>query len=340
MDLEVAFRGTKEVMSMKRSTLSTLASACLSLLVLCGGSAQAYPDRPIHIVVAYAPGGGTDIAARLLAEYLSTTLKQPIVIDNRPGASGMVGASYVSRAPADGYTLFVATQTTQAVDPAVYAKTINYNAPKDFTAISEIADTPMMLVVKSDFPTKSVAQLISYARTRAGELNYATVGNGSTPHMAGELFKSMAHIDVVAVPFRGEAPGVEEVLGGRVTYMFCDIPVGTPFVQSGGLKVLGVTSANRSPVAPDLPTIAESGLPGYDMVTWFGLFGPANLPKDIVTTLNSAVQEAAKSPELRAKFAKLGYALRADTPEQFKAFVAAEQKKWAHVVKEARLKAE
>jgi tripartite-type tricarboxylate transporter receptor subunit TctC len=325
---------------MKRVTLSTLASACLSLFVFYSSTVYAYPDRPIHIVVAYAPGGGTDIAARLLAEHLSSTLKQPVVIDNRPGASGMVGATYVSRAAADGYTLFVATQTTQAVDPAVYAKTIKYNAAKDFTAISEIADTPMMLVVKSDFTPKSVAELISYARSRAGELNYATVGNGSTPHMAGELFKSMAHIDVVAVPFRGEAPGVQEVLGGRVTYMFCDIPVGTPLVQSGGLKVLGVTSANRSPVAPDLPTIAESGLPGYDMVTWFGLFGPAKLPKEITTMLNRAVQEAAKSAELKTKFAKLGYALRANSPEQFEAFVMAEQKKWADVVKEAHLQTE
>lgn len=325
---------------MKRTTLSVLAAICLSLFSVPPGHAGAYPDRPIHVVVAYAPGGGTDIAARLLAEQLSAVLNQPVVIDNRPGASGMIGASYVARSPADGYTLFVATQTTQAVDPSVYASTVNYDAAKDFTAISEVADTPLMLVVKSTFPANSVAELIAYARARPGKLTYATVGNGSTPHMAGELFKNMAHLDVLAVPFRGEAPGVEEVLGGRINYMFCDIPVGTPFVKSGALKVLGVTSAKRSPVAPELPSIAESGLPSYDMVTWFGLFGPANLPKDVVAKLNAAVQAVAKVPSLNEKFAKLGYVLRADSPESFNAFVAAEQKKWAEVVKEAHLVAQ
>jgi tripartite-type tricarboxylate transporter receptor subunit TctC len=323
---------------MKSTTLSILASFCLSLSAIHAGNAGSYPDRPIHVVVAYAPGGGTDIAARLLGEQLSTVLNQPIVIDNRPGASGMIGASYVARSLADGYTLFVATQTTQAVDPPVYASTINYNAETDFTPISQIADTPMMLVVNTTFPVNSVAEFISYARARPGQLTYATVGNGSTPHMAGELFKKMAHLDVLAVPFRGEGPAIQEVLGGRITYMFCDIPVGTPFVKSGRLKVLGVTSAKRSSVAPDLPSIAESGLPSYDMVTWFGLFGPANLPKDVVGKLNAAVQAVAKLPALNEKFAKLGYVLRADSPESFNAFVEAEQKKWADVVKEANLK--
>lgn len=296
------------------------------------GHAQTYPDRPIQLVVAYPPGGATDLIGRLVADALGEKLGQRVYVENRGGASGMMGAGYVAKSAPDGYTLIIATATTHAVDPALFKDTIPYNAIKDFTPISYVGYTPLVLVTNPSVPVSSVQELIGYVKARKGNISYADGGTGSVPHMAGELFNSMAGIKVQAVPYKGDAPATNDVVGGHLPYMFAHLPVALPLIKGGQLKALGVTTRERSAFAPNIPTIAEQGLPGYEIVTWWGLFGPAGLPKDVVTKLNVALRDALNRPEIKEQFFKRGYVTSTDSPEKFAAFVKAENDRWRKIV--------
>jgi tripartite-type tricarboxylate transporter receptor subunit TctC len=318
------------------------------VLVLAGvllliGAAPAfagdYPDRPVQLVVAYPPGGATDILGRLVADALSTKLGQRVYVENRGGASGMLGAGFVAKAKPDGYTLIIATATTHAVDPTLFKDVITYDAIKDFTPISYVGFTPLVLSVHPSVPAKTVPELIAYIKSKNGNISYADGGTGSVPHMAGELFNSLAGIKVQAVPYKGDAPATNDVVGGHLPYMFMHLPVALQLLRTGKLRPIGVTTAERSDFAPDIPTIAEQGLKGYKIVTWWGLFGPANLPPAVVTKLNQALQAALNEPETKKGFFTRGYVVSTDKPEEFAAFVKAENDKWHKIIVESGLKA-
>jgi tripartite-type tricarboxylate transporter receptor subunit TctC len=294
--------------------------------------AQTYPNRPIQLVVAYPPGGATDLIGRLVADSLGENLGQRVYVENRGGASGMMGAGYVAKSAPDGYTLIIATATTHAVDPTLFKDTIPYNALKDFTPISFVGYTPLVLATNPSMPVSSVQELIAYVKSKKGDISYADGGTGSVPHMAGELFNSMAGIKVQAVPYKGDAPATNDVVGGHLPYMFAHLPVALPLIRSGRLKALGVTTSKRSDFAPDIPTIAEQGIPGYEIVTWWGIFGPAGLPKDVVAKLNGALRDGLNRPEIKERFFQRGYVTSTNSPEEFGTFVKAENDKWGKIV--------
>lgn len=316
--------------------LSRLAT---SLLILCGvfGVASAaplsYPDHRITLVVAYPPGGSTDIVARLLKDRLEAIFKEPVIVDNRSGAGGMIGSSYVARSEPDGYTIQIAVQTTHAVAPAFY-KHISYDPVADFTPIAKVVFSPLVLVKNASFAPKSVAELIQYAKDNPGKLNYAigTLGDGT--HMAALLFASMARINPQAIPFRGEAPALTQVVGGQLPYMFCGIPSALSFIESGQLVPLAVTGSARSPSLPNVPTMEEAGLKGYSMGNWFGIFGPKGVRKEVVDKLATAFREALKDPVIVQRIGKLGYVPDWESPAQFTVFVKSENERWAHVLAE------
>jgi tripartite-type tricarboxylate transporter receptor subunit TctC len=314
--------------------------AALLLLAAAPAGAQSYPDKPIHMIVAYVPGGATDLVARMVGQRLGDALGQPVIVDNKPGASGMIGSQYVAKASPDGYTLQIVTQTTHAVAVTLYKQVIGYDPLKDFTPISLTATSPLVLIANPDFPVKSVKDLVAYLKERSGQVNFGTGGIGSTPHMAGELFNMMAGVKVVPVPYKGENPGITDVIGGQLPYMFCNLPAGMPHVKAGKLKALAVTSAQRTPIAPELPTVAEQGIPGYETATWWGFVGPAGMPKEIVERLNKELTKIATEPELKSKFVELGYELTSTTPEQFSAYMKSEIEKWGKVVEAAGIKPE
>jgi len=301
-------------------------------------SAQTYPDRPVQLVVSYPPGGATDIIGRLVAESLTAKLGQRVYVENRGGASGMLGAGYVAKSRPDGYTLVIATATTHAVDPTLFKDVITYDAIKDFTPIAYVGYTPLVLVTHPSVPVSNVQELIAYVKSKNGAISYADGGTGSVPHMAGQLFSGMAGIKIQAVPYKGDAPATADVVGGHLPYMFAHLPVALPLIRAGKLKALGVTTPQRSDFAPDIPTIAEQGLAGYSIVTWWGIFGPAGMPKDIVTKLNHALQEGLNQPDTKKGFFTRGYVIATDEPEHFAKFVQAENDKWRKVIIESGIK--
>jgi tripartite-type tricarboxylate transporter receptor subunit TctC len=316
------------------------AFACLVLLGAAGPMAargQTYPNKPIRLVVAYPAGGATDIIGRLLAEVLGNRLGQRIIVENRGGASGMEGARYVARSAPDGYTLIIATATTHAVDPTLFKNVIGYDAIKDFTPISYVGYTPLVLVTNPSVPVSNVQELLAYIKSKNGDISYANGGTGSVPHMAGELFNQLAGIKVQTIPYKGDGPATMDVLSGQLPYMFAHVSTVMSFIKSGKLKPLGVTTPMRTAFAPDIPTIAEQGLTGYDIETWWGLFGPAHMPKDIVITLNAAVREVLSKPEIKEQFFKRGYETKPDTPEEFDAYVKSENDRWRKIVEESGL---
>jgi tripartite-type tricarboxylate transporter receptor subunit TctC len=302
------------------------------MFAVTSAHAQTYPDRPIQLVVAYPPGGATDIIGRFVAESLGELLGQRVFVENRGGASGMMGAGYVAKSAPDGYTLIIATATTHAVDPYLFKDVIPYDAIKDFTPISFVGYTPLVLVTHPSVPASSVQELIAYVKSKNGNISYADGGTGSVPHMAGELFSAMAGIKIQAVPYKGDAPATNDVVGGHLPYLFAHLPVALPLIKSGRLKALGVTTSKRSDFAPDIPTIAEQGLPGYEIVTWWGIFGPAGMPKDVIAKLNGALRDGLSRPETAKRFFTRGYVTSTNSPEEFAAFVGAENVKWGKIV--------
>jgi tripartite-type tricarboxylate transporter receptor subunit TctC len=322
-----------------RSVLYGAMSAALVMVASATAFAQPYPTRPIRLVVPSSAGAGvTDIMARLVGQHLGASLGQQIVIDNRPGASGILGSEVVAKAPPDGYTLLIAN-VSLIVNPYLYAK-MPYDPLADFMPITMVNSAPLQLVVHPSVPASSVSELVAYAKSRPGQLNYGSGGLGSTPFLAAELFKSIAGIDVVHVPYKGGAPALTELTGGQLTFMIENVPGTTPFVKSGKLRALAITSTERSPLAPDLPTMVEAGVPGYEMSGWNGIFAPKGTPPEIVARLHAELAKLLRAPEVKEQFAALGAEPIGDTPDQFAAFLKADMARWRKIIKEKGIRPE
>ena len=293
--------------------------------------AQGFPNKPVKLVVPYPPGGPTDIVARVVGQRLSEQTGQQFIVDNRAGAGGNIGAEAVARSPADGYTLLVAT-TAHAINMSLFRK-LGYNTLKDFAPVSPLTHGPLVIVANPALPAQNVRELIALARAKPGAINFASSGNGQSTHLSGELFNAMAGVKMTHVPYKGSSPALTDVMGGQASLMFDTMLSAMPFVKSGKLKALAVTSAKRSPAAPDLPTVAESGLPGYETIAWNGIVAPTGTPKEVIARLSAELKRALEMPEVREKFAAQGFAAAWSTPEEFAAFLKAEVDKWAPVVK-------
>jgi len=295
-----------------------------------------YPDRPVHVIVPSAPGGGTDTAARVLADYLSRSMGQQFVVENRPGAAQLIGIEAASRAAADGYTLLVAASPITII-PAVNDKA-RYNVLRDFAPISQLISVPSILVVDPKLPFRSLAEFIAAAKQRPGEMNYASAGTGTQPHMAMELLKSMAGIDVRHIPYKGVAPALTDLIAGRTSAMFVNMISVKAHVDTGALRALANSNAKRASVMPDVPTVAEAGVPGFEAMQWFGLFAPAGTPAAIVERLQKETALALHSPAMTARLAADGAEAVGNTPAEFTAVVKSELDKWERVAKAAHLK--
>jgi tripartite-type tricarboxylate transporter receptor subunit TctC len=327
---------------------ATIVSACrlpafagvLLGLAMAQGSAQTmrYPDRPIKILVGFAAGGGTDVAARILAQKLTEGLGQSVVVENRPGASGMIAAEAVAKSAPDGTTLMMGTQTTLAVAPNLYRK-FGIDASKEFTGISMSGISPLVLVVHPSLQAHSVKDVIAMAKAKPGALNFGSGGVGTTPHMAGELFALEAGLKIVHVAYRGEAPAINDLLGAQLHFIFANLSATIGNVKAGTLRALAVTSAKRSPSAPEIPTVAETAIPGFDAATWFALVAPADTPREIVARLNVEVQRQLAQPDTKQRFADLGMSSDGSTPEALDGYIKSEIAKWAKVIKDANIQA-
>ncbi|MEK7361087.1 MAG: tripartite tricarboxylate transporter substrate binding protein [Pseudomonadota bacterium] len=313
----------------------------LGLTFACADApAQNYPSKPIRLVVPYPPGGPLDIMARAIGQKLTEAWHQPVVVDNRAGAGGNIGADLVAKSPADGYTLLMGAVATHAINPTLYGK-LTYDPVKDFTPVALVAQVPNILVVNPSVPAKSVKELIEFARARPGYLNFGSGSTGSTGHLAGELFKTMAGVQMVHIPYKGGAPAMADLLAGQVQLMFDNLANALPNVRAGRLRALAVTTLARSQAMPDLPTIAESGLPGFDLTTWFGLMVPAGTPPEIVVRLNKEIVRALNAKDMRERLDKMGTEPPPNnTPEHFAAFIRTEAAKYAKVVKDSGARVE
>jgi tripartite-type tricarboxylate transporter receptor subunit TctC len=299
--------------------------------------AQPYPARPVHIIVGYAASGPTDIAARLVGQWLSERLGQSFVIDNRPGAASNIGTELVARAPPDGYTLLL-VNATNAFNATLYDK-LNFNFIRDIAPVASIMRTTNVIVVQPSFPAKSVPEFIAYAKANPGKINMATAGVGSPPHVYGELFKAMAGVDLIQVHYRGGGPALVDLLGGQVQIMFEGITSSIGYVRAGKLRALAVTSATRWAALPDIPTVGEF-VPGYEAIGWFGLGAPKNTPAKIIDTLNREINAGLADPTMKARIADLGGSPMPMTPTDFGKFIADETEKWAKVIRTANIKPE
>jgi len=308
-------------------------------LALAAGSAlaQAYPSRPVRLVVTFPTGGAPDILARLFSD--KAQLGQPVVVDNVPGAGGNIGADRVAKAAPDGYMLVMGTVGTHSINGALYAK-MPYDMVKDFTPVAMVASTPNLLVVNNDLPVKNVQELIAYGRANPNKLSFGSPGIGTSIHIAGELFKSMTGVQMTHVPYKGRQFAIPDLVGGQIQLMFDNMPSALPMAKEGKIRALGQTGAKRSPAAPDVPTVAEQGLPGFEATSWFALFAPANTPREIVARLNAEVQRVYRLPDVQERLKTLGLDAVLSSPEELARYQQAEIAKWAKVVKESGAKAE
>ena len=311
--------------------------------IACGiavcATTDVYPSRPIRLIVPYPPGGPTDLIARAINERLAQRLGQQVVVDNRGGAATVIGAELAARAPADGYTLLVATITTLAVNPAVNRK-LPYDVARDFAPVSMLAAQPYLLATTASLPVTSVPQLVAYAKANPGKLSYASPGVGAGAHLAGELFRHMAHIDVVHVPYKGSGPAITDLIGGHVAYQFAGVSALMPFAASGKLRALAVSTAARSAMAPAIPTIAESGLPGYATSSWNSLVAPRATPRQVVERLNADVVAVLGEPDIRERFRQQGVDADPGTPAQLAAHINAESARFEQLIRAIGLKPE
>jgi tripartite-type tricarboxylate transporter receptor subunit TctC len=306
------------------------------VLAICGAAHGAdYPAKPVRVVVPFAPGGGVDVTARILAQQLSQRTGHSFVVENRTGASGIIGVEYVAKSAPDGYTLLVGSQTTQAVVPAMYK--VTYDTTRDFAGITEIARSPLLIVIHPSLPVKTVADLIRLAKAQPGQLSFGAA-SGGTPHLAGELFKLSAKVDLLFVPYKGEGPALADAMGGQISMVFSNLPVSLPMAQAGKLRGIAVTSAQRVSMARDIPTVAESGLPGYEAFTWFGFFAPGATPREIVTKLNAESVAALNVADAKEKMAAQGLFVTANAPAPFDDFVKKEIVRWGKIVRDAGVK--
>lgn len=317
-------------------TIPMLAVCCLiatAMAYMPGARAQAYPTKPIRIVVPFPPGGTSDILARAIGQKLAEEWKQQVIVDNRPGAGANIGAEVVAKAPADGYTLFLAS-TIHTINPSLYKK-LNYDPVRDFTPVMLVVATSQVLCVHPSLPVKSVKEFIAYARKRPGELNYSSAGNGSQPHLTAELFKARTGINIVHIPYKGAPPAMTDLLAGQVALTFATAPSAVPHVKAGKLRALGVSTAKRISALPDVPTIAEAGVPGFEAVGWNGLVGPAGMPAAIVDKLNATVTRIVHEPAMSKYLSSQGADPETGTPAEFAAYIKSEIAKWAQVVKDS-----
>jgi tripartite-type tricarboxylate transporter receptor subunit TctC len=324
---------------MRAEVLAFIRIAVLAALGVAPALAQNYPTKPIRLLIAQAPGSATDVVSRVLGNRLSEGLGQPVVIEARPGAGGMVGTEAAARSTPDGYTLFMANNSTHGSNPAVYPK-LPYDAVNDFAPIAFVASVPYVLVVDPSLPVKNVQELIALAKSRSGKLNYASAGNGSTHHFCGELLKSMSGIDILHIPYKGSPPAITGLLGGEVSMMFANVADIGSQIKAGKVKPLAVTTAKRAASLPDLPTMSEAGLPGFEIVSWFGLLAPAGTPAPIVARLNAETVKVLERSDVKAALANQGLEVAPGSPEQFAAHIKSEIAKFTKIGKAAGIKAE
>lgn len=320
-------------------TLPAIASCLLALFAATHAISQTYPVRPVRIVVTFPPGGPTDFVGRAMAQKLSEAFKQQFIVDNRAGAAGVIGTDVVAKSAPDGHTLLLGTSGGLSVNPALRPR-LPYDAFADLAPISLLVVNPQILVVHPSMPVASVRDLIRLSRSRPGQIDYASVGVGSPNHLGMELLKSLAKIDLVHIPYKGTAPAITDLVSGRVSLMFNSMPSVLPQVQARKLRGIAVGSAQRSPAAPDIPTVAESGVPGFEYVTWYGLYAPAATPKDIVARLNAEVVRILADPEVARRFAAQGAEPRSTTPEELARFQREEYERWKRVIRSAGIKPE
>ena len=299
----------------------------------------AYPTKVVRLVVPFPPGGATDITARLMAQKMSDAWKQTVVVDNRPGAGGMIGADLVAKSAPDGFTVLVSSTQEIVINQYVFSK-MAYNSEKDFAPVTLASITPLVLVVNPTLPAKSLKELIALARARPGRLTFASSGSGSVQHLAGELLKTLEKIDMIHVPYKGAAPAVTDVLGGQVDMFFSGLPPAMPHIRAGKLRALAVTTTTRSPALSEVPTMIESGVPGFDISNWFGVFVPAGTPKDIVAKLNAEMVHALKQSDVKDKLSSQGAEAIGGTPDEFERFIQAEMAKYSQLVKASGARAE
>ncbi len=299
---------------------------------------EQYPNHAVRIIVPFAAGGGTDLAARIIAQKLSESLGANFVVDNRPGAAGIVGTEAIAKSKADGYALLVVS-SSHAINPAMYPK-LPYDTARDFAPVSLLLSGPTLLVAHPSLPAKNARELIALAKARPGVLTFASAGHGTPPHMAGELFRSMAHIDITHIPYRGNGPAYTDLMAGQVSLMFPNIATSLQYVKTGRMRALGVGGKRRSVIAPDIPTINESGLPGYEMSSWFGLLAPAGTPPAVINRLQQEIGRMFRQAEVREKLFAQGVEPVGGTPQEFTAFLNAEFAQWAKVIKSSGLKPE
>jgi len=314
---------------------------CAVLFIAAAADAPAqpgYPARPVRLIVPSSAGGGTDIVARIIAPELSKRLGQQVVIENRPGAGTMIGIEIAAKSPPDGYSLLMGLSTL-AINSALYKK-VPYDPVRDFAPITVAVTSASILVVHPSLPVKTLKELIAFARARPGQLNYASAGNGTYPHMTYELFLSMAKLKMVHIPYKGTAPAMIDMLAGQVATMAATVLTGLPHIRAGRLRPLGITSAKRSDVVPDIPTVAEGGLPGYESVQWYAVLAPAKTPTEIVARLNAELVHVLRSPEIKKRFAADAAETVGNTPEQFARHIRSELDKWAKVARDAGLRPE
>jgi len=298
---------------------------------------QAYPTKPIKLVAPSTPGDAPDVIARLVADKLSLALGQTVVVENKPGAGGVVGSDAVAKAAPDGYTLIMGNAGSHGINAAVYAK-LPYDIQRDFAPVSQVAVAPNVMVINPSVPASNVAEFIAYAKSQPGKLSYASGGNGSSAHMSMELFKSMAGLDIQHIPYKGSSPALADVVGGQVVVFIGNMPPTVPLIKAGKLRALAVTTKARSALMPELPTIAEAGLPGFETVAWFGVFAPAGTPPEIVNRLSAEIGKIARSPEMREKLVAMGAEPVGGTPAEFKAVIDQDIAKWKPLAQKVGIK--
>lgn len=322
---------------MRFTKLATALVAFALALVPAAVSAQAWPSKPIKVVVPFTAGGSTDTVARIVAEKLTTRLGQPVIVDNRAGAGGAIGSEVVAKSPPDGYTYLVGTSSTMAIIPHLYSKP-PYDPIRGFTPVILLGTADIDIVINPKLPVRSVKELVAYAKANPGKLTYASGGNGSISHLLGEYFQSMAGVKMLHVPYKGDAQMTTDLIGGQVDMAFGTAVVFLPHVKSGKVVAIAVTNPKRSTTQKDLPTVSEAGVPGYEAVQWFGIAAPAGTPHEIVQRMNDEIHAILEQPDVRARFTDLGFDVVGDKPEDFAAFVRSENEKWQKIAVTAGVK--
>ena len=322
--------------------MNRFTSRVLAALAFCAASlalAQGYPSKPIRLIVPFTPAGAVDIASRAIGLELAKNLGVTVTPDNRPGAGGNIGGAEAARAAPDGYTLFMTTSGISAINPALYSK-MPFDPIKDLASVSALVSLNNVLVLHPSVKANSVAEVIALAKSEPGKINYASSGSGTSIHMSAEMFKFITKVDMIHIPYKGSAPAVTDLLGGQVMMMFDNIPSALPHIKAGKLRAIATTGARRDPALPDLPTIAESGVPGYESGVWFGLTVPAGTPKDVIARINEAALKGTKSPDFVKRMTELGYNIIGSTPEQMTEMLKAETARWTPIVKASGAKAD